>query len=80
MMSTLILVRKRWDIVISTVFDFDISDEEFIMVKASAKKVGKWADDLTVKFPKDFNPTAEQYHEILDKAVEELRKVQDENA
>lgn len=61
---------------ISTIFDFDVSEEEFIIVKASAKKIGKWADDLVIKLPKGLVVTPAIYYDIQEKAVEELRKVQ----
>lgn len=64
---------------ITTVFDYYLSDDDFILVRASAKDVDKWADGLEIQLPKNMRVTDKVRAEIEALAVIKLREEKSNN-
>lgn len=59
---------------INTIFDYWVSDSECILVKASAKSLDKWAEDLRIVLPKNFIVKQQVYNDIEKHAVLKLKE------
>ena len=63
---------------ITTIFEYSVSDSESVLVKASAKSVDTWAEDLKIELPKGFIPPREVFVQIEKEAINNLKKEQSE--
>lgn len=59
---------------ITTIFDYYVSDAQSVLIKASAKSVDKWAEDLRIYLPKGYIPPCDVYEEIEQIAINKLKE------